>query len=650
MEKITLEKSISRKKEYLLKYPPPSTTEERERERVDMRRKRRRASSSFSSSSFSSRRRRALEIVFVFASLMSVFLSCVFATPRGDENNNNNNNNNAFDYLRDALLMSSSSSSSNGGFETTGDGENRIWNVVQSFGENQESWAALQEAYVRIGRLSSHDGASMTTTGEEAFDAGRDAFLNRLMQGVVSGSYGDGSLLESFAQTGGEDGFFSGKETFLTRMLQDIIESGGEGAIIGDGTFANRLIDNLNAIEPREALRSLINAIQETGQNSDDDDNSDIVQSLSGIETSSLPLSDEIREEISRRLQIAAENFNLTLSEPGNYTSEEVRLLGEKIIENAILTSRSDNESTAVSFESRFAPPLREVFLNFFSASIASSSSSNNVTTDALSNQSNTALHLLVNDAISDAMDSAVRFASDIFFLNTRNSTSTNTDEVMALYDRVIGIMSSSRDIFTQVLADAAETTTSTTNDDDRESDTLRRAQQLLEAFRGVRNANGSDQVQQMSGDELFNAGLVKDRIIYPPPSSKHQTSSKRSGTFNERAKKLLIAFSTLFVALFITIGIFNRFCSKSAELRRVNMIIPETSDLHVNEHQSSSISTGIANDGEGSPPNEQNKEAVSETTLEQATAPSSSPKNRFVVRKSSLVRRAPSAGIYPGF
>ena len=614
-----------------------------------MRRKRRRASSSFtSSSSFSSRNRRALEIVFVFASLMSVFLSCVFATPRGDENNNNNNNNNAFNYLRDALLMSSSSS--NGGFETTGDGENRIWNVVQSFGENQESWAALQEAYVRIGRLSSHDGASMTTTGEDAFDAGRDAFLNRLMQGVVSGSYGDGSLLESFAQTGGEDGFFSGKETFLTRMLQDIIESGGEGAIIGDGTFANRLIDNLNAIEPREALRSLINAIQETGQNSDDDDNSDIVQSLSGIETSSLPLSDEIREEISRRLQIAAENFNLTLSEPGNYTSEEVRLLGEKIIENAILTSRSDNESTAVSFESRFAPPLREVFLNFFSASIASSSSSNNVTTDALSNQSNTALHLLVNDAISDAMDSAVRFASDIFFLNTRNSTSTNTDEVMALYDRVIGIMSSSRDIFTQVLADAAETTTSTTNDDDRESDTLRRAQQLLEAFRGVRNANGSDQVQQMSGDELSNAGLVKDRIIYPPPSSKHQTSSKRSGAFNERAKKLLIAFSTLFVALFITIGIFNRFCSKSAELRRVNnMIIPETSDLHVNEQQSSSISTGIANDGEGSPPNEQNKEAVSETTLEQATAPSS-PKNRSVVRKSSLVRRAPSAGIYPGF
>ena len=71
-------------------------------------------------------------------------------------------------------------------------------------------------------------------------------------------------------------------------------------------------------------------------------------------------------------------------------------------------------------------------------------------------------------------MDSAVRFASDIFFLNTRNSTSTHTDEVMELYDRVIGIMSSSRDIFTQVLADAAETTTSTTNDDDRESDTLR--------------------------------------------------------------------------------------------------------------------------------------------------------------------------------
>ena len=121
----------------------------------------------------------------------------------------------------------------------------------------------------------------------------------------------------------------------------------------------------------------------------------------------------------------------------------------------------------------------------------------------------------------------------------------------MELYDRVIGIMSSSRDIFTQVLADAAETTTTTTNDDDRESDTLRRAQQLLEAFRGVRNANDSDQVQQMSGDELTNAEQVKDRVIYPPPSSKHQTSSKRSGAFNERAKKLLIAFSTLFVALY---------------------------------------------------------------------------------------------------
>ena len=112
--------------------------------------------------------------------------------------------------------------------------------------------------------------------------------------------------------------------------------------------------------------------------------------------------------------------------------------------------------------------------------------------------------------------------------------------------------MSSSRGYISQVLADAAETTTST-NDDDRESDTLRRAQQLLEAFRGVRNANGSDQVQQMEGDELSNAGLVKDRIIYPPPSSKHQTSLEWSGAFNERAKKLLIAFSTLFVALFIT-------------------------------------------------------------------------------------------------
>ena len=160
----------------------------------------------------------------------------------------------AFDFLREML-------------QTAADGseENQIWNIVRAFGENfgegnEESWAVLKEAYERIGRLS---GETETSGENTELDAGRDAFLSRLMQSVASGSFGDGNLMESFAQAGGEDGFFSGRETFLTRMLQDVIQSGGagEGAVLGDGTFANRLIDNLNAVEPRDALRSLIEAI-----------------------------------------------------------------------------------------------------------------------------------------------------------------------------------------------------------------------------------------------------------------------------------------------------------------------------------------------------------------------------------------------------
>ena len=420
----------------------------------------------------------------------------------------------AFDFLREML-------------QTAADGseENQIWNIVRAFGENfgegnEESWAVLKEAYERIGRLS---GETETSGENTELDAGRDAFLSRLMQSVASGSFGDGNLMESFAQAGGEDGFFSGRETFLTRMLQDVIQSGGagEGAVLGDGTFANRLIDNLNAVEPRDALRSLIEAIQTTSSFSNSGD-PNIVQSLSGIDTSSLPLSDEIRAEISRRLQRAAEKFNLTLSEPGNFTSEEVRLLGEKIIEDAILTSQSDSESTSVSFESNFAPPLREVFLSFFSASLRSSM--NATTSTAEKNP----LDVMVRTAIQDAMDSAVRFGSDILFLNAgRNSTSANTDEVMALYDRVIGIMSSSRSIFTQVLADAAEKNTG--DDDDRESETLRRAQQLLEAFRASNIWNTDDQVQEMGGDEFSNAGRVKDRIVYPPTSSNNTQQQQQT-------------------------------------------------------------------------------------------------------------------------
>ena len=557
----------------------------------------------------------------------------------------------AFDFLREML-------------QTAADGseENQIWNIVRAFGENfgegnEESWAVLKEAYERIGRLS---GETETSGENTELDAGRDAFLSRLMQSVASGSFGDGNLMESFAQAGGEDGFFSGRETFLTRMLQDVIQSGGagEGAVLGDGTFANRLIDNLNAVEPRDALRSLIEAIQTTSSFSNSGD-PNIVQSLSGIDTSSLPLSDEIRAEISRRLQRAAEKFNLTLSEPGNFTSEEVRLLGEKIIEDAILTSQSDSESTSVSFESNFAPPLREVFLSFFSASLRSSM--NATTSTAEKNP----LDVMVRTAIQDAMDSAVRFGSDILFLNAgRNSTSANTDEVMALYDRVIGIMSSSRSIFTQVLADAAEKNTG--DDDDRESETLRRAQQLLEAFRASNIWNTDDQVQEMGGDEFSNAGRVKDRIVYPPTSSNNtqqqqQTASKPSGVLNERAKKLLIAFSALFVAFFTAIGIFKRFCSSSAKMRRVNMILPEARDQHVDEQPSSRSETYRQANKEGvpvaeptdedrplAPPpspetseREQNKETTTTFGKETTTSTYQFP----VPRKSSLVRRTPSTG-----
>jgi len=557
----------------------------------------------------------------------------------------------AFDFLREML-------------QTAADGseENQIWNIVRAFGENfgegnEESWAVLKEAYERIGRLS---GETETSGENTELDAGRDAFLSRLMQSVASGSFGDGNLMESFAQAGGEDGFFSGRETFLTRMLQDVIQSGGagEGAVLGDGTFANRLIDNLNAVEPRDALRSLIEAIQTTSSFSNSGD-PNIVQSLSGIDTSSLPLSDEIRAEISRRLQRAAEKFNLTLSEPGSFTSEEVRLLGEKIIEDAILTSQSDSESTSVSFESNFAPPLREVFLSFFSASLRSSM--NATTSTAEKNP----LDVMVRTAIQDAMDSAVRFGSDILFLNAgRNSTSANTDEVMALYDRVIGIMSSSRSIFTQVLADAAEKNTG--DDDDRESETLRRAQQLLEAFRASNIWNTDDQVQEMGGDEFSNAGRVKDRIVYPPTSSNNtqqqqQTASKPSRVLNERAKKLLIAFSALFVAFFTAIGIFNRFCSSSAKMRRVNMILPEARDQHVDEQPSSRSETYRQANKEGvpvaeptdedrplAPPpspetseREQNKETTTTFGKETTTSTYQFP----VPRKSSLVRRTPSTG-----
>ena len=577
----------------------------------------------------------------------------------------------AFDFLREALVSA---------FAEEQTDQSAIWNVVRAFGESRGvdgvSWAVLKEAYERLSGGSSEDDGRSTSSSTSATTSG-DAFLSRLMQSVADGSFGDGSLVESF---GGEDDFFSGREAFLTRMLQDVVQSGEEGAVLGDGTFANRVIENLNAVEPRDALRSLIEAIQTS---SSGDDN--IVQSLSGIGTSSLPLTDEIQSEISRRLHLAASRLNFTASESGNFTSEEVRLLGEKIIEDAILSSKSDGESTSVSFESNFAPPLREVFLSFFSTSLRSvvnttttsnTEQANNAGEDVsnasaseqanIAGASNTDLNVLVHDSIQGAIDSALRFASDILFLNAgRNSSSANTDEVMALYDRVIGIMSSSRNIFTQVLADAAEKNTG--DDDDRDSETLRRAQQLLEAFRASNIWNTNDQVREMGGDEFSNAGRVKDRIVYPPTSSNNtqqqqQTASKPSGILNERAKKLLIAFSALFVAFFTAIGIFNRFCSSSAKMRRVNMILPEARDQHVNEQPSSRSETyrqannkervpvaePTAEDRPLTPPpspetseREQNKETTTTFGKETTTSTYQFP----VPRKSSLVRRTPSTG-----
>jgi len=603
--------------------------------------------------------------------LVAVFVPFLLEGARGQEQTNypafssSSSSPLAFDFLREALLSA---------FAEEQTDQSAIWNVVRAFGESRGgdgvSWAVLKEAYERLSGGSSEDDGRSTSSSTSATSAttSRDAFLSRLMQSVADGSFGDGSLVESF---GGEDDFFSGREAFLTRMLQDVIQSGEEGAVLGDGTFANRVIENLNAVEPRDALRSLIEAIQTS---SSGDDN--IVQSLSGIGTSSLPLTDEIQSEISRRLHLAASRLNFTVSESGNFTSEEMRLLGEKIIEDAILSSKSDGESTSVSFESNFAPHLREVFLSFFSTSLRSvvnttttstteqaNNAGEDVTNASSSEQaniagaSNTDLNVLVHDSIQGAIDSAVRFASDILFMNAgRNSSSANTDEVMALYDRVIGIMSSSRNIFTQVLADAAET--NTYDDDDRESDTLRRAQQLLEAFRSANIANTNtddDQVREMGGDEFSNAGRLKDRIIYPPSAAKQQSTSRPPEGFNNRAKKLLIAFSVLFVASFISIGIFNRYYSPSAKARRMNMIVPEVTDQHVNE-QPSSMTHRHANTKESraeerrerpptSPPGErQNSEAAEETTAH-PIPPASVNGNQFVVRKSSLVHRAPSSG-----
>ena len=604
--------------------------------------------------------------------LVAVFVPFLLEGARGQEQTNypafssSSSSPLAFDFLREALLSA---------FAEEQTDQSAIWNVVRAFGESRGgdgvSWAVLKEAYERLSGGSSEDDGRSTSSSTSATSAttSRDAFLSRLMQSVADGSFGDGSLVESF---GGEDDFFSGREAFLTRMLQDVIQSGEEGAVLGDGTFANRVIENLNAVEPRDALRSLIEAIQTSSSSGDDN----IVQSLSGIGTSSLPLTDEIQSEISRRLHLAASRLNFTVSESGNFTSEEVRLLGEKIIEDAILSSKSDGESTSVSFESNFAPHLREVFLSFFSTSLRSvvnttttstteqaNNAGEDVTNASSSEQaniagaSNTDLNVLVHDSIQGAIDSAVRFASDILFMNAgRNSSSANTDEVMALYDRVIGIMSSSRNIFTQVLADAAET--NTYDDDDRESDTLRRAQQLLEAFRSANIANTNtddDQVREMGGDEFSNAGRLKDRIIYPPSAAKQQSTSRPPEGFNNRAKKLLIAFSVLFVASFISIGIFNRYYSPSAKARRMNMIVPEVTDQHVNE-QPSSMTHRHANTKESraeerrerpptSPPGErQNSEAAEETTAH-PIPPASVNGNQFVVRKSSLVHRAPSSG-----
>ena len=148
------------------------------------------------------------------------------------------------------------------------------------------------------------------------------------------------------------------------------------------------------------------------------------------------------------------------------------------------------------------------------------------------------------------SVDSAARFASDIFALDRDN---VDTEDVIALYDRVIGIMSNSRQVFAEVLADAAKNATGV------ESDTLRRAQALLEAFRtsGFYQYQDQDQEEVREMSSANTVGSVKDRVI-DAPSAQTETVSNKRPTLTKRTKQIIIAFCTTFTIVLIFLCAFN--------------------------------------------------------------------------------------------
>ena len=509
----------------------------------------------------------------------------------------------AFDFLRDLLSKNSS---------TQGNGA-EVFDLIRSFGsgQNVESWDALKSAYDVLSAAQPSSGTAETTT-ESMFGDGE--FLKSLL-----GTLGDGGSGATSASAGT---IFSGRDDFFTRMLQDVIQASGDGATFGDGTFANNLLENLNAVEPADMIRTVMEAIQQNTNNNDDTASTtggeeNIVQSLSGIQPSSLPLSDEIRNDISRRLTAAAEKFNLTLS--GNFTREDARLLGEKIIQEAITSANDANV-----FETNFSPQLREVFISFFTASLAQRATANNTTDvrfdDGGRNTPGTTDAQKEFEAIKNviwiSVDSAARFASDIFALDRDN---VDTEDVIALYDRVIGIMSNSRQVFAEVLADAAKNATGV------ESDTLRRAQALLEAFRtsGFYQYQDQDQEEVREMSSANTVGSVKDRVI-DAPSAQTETVSNKRPTLTKRTKQIIIAFCTTFTIVLIFLCAFNKWSQS-----RFGSV--------------SSSSDVLDEDG-----NETLRDAtLIERRISKAESIDNQPRSRppspdFLPRKSSLVQRTP--------
>jgi len=190
---------------------------------------------------------------------------------------------------------------------------------------------------------------------------------------------------------------------------------------------------------------------------------------------------------------------------------------------------------------------------------------------------------------------------------------------VIALYDRVIGIMSNSRQVFAEVLADAAKNATGV------ESDTLRRAQALLEAFRtsGFYQYQDQDQEEVREMSSANTVGSVKDRVI-DAPSAQTETVSNKRPTLTKRTKQIIIAFCTTFTIVLIFLCAFNKWSQS-----RFGSV--------------SSSSDVLDEDG-----NETLRDAtLIERRISKAESIDNQPRSRppspdFLPRKSSLVQRTP--------